>query len=267
MKLKTTKLSNFDNLELKEATFKNLNFPDHFHDTYSIGLIKEGVEKVTVNNQTLISTTNSIVIINPFEIHSNSFYDNEKWTYHSLYLNKDIIDYFTKQQNLNKKISFQFKNIITDKSLYTQLTNFFISPTEKTEKKLTDIVTNLVVNHQEELVVKSKYYAKETDIINEIVAYFELYFSDKINIEKLSKKYKLSSSKLIRAFKAHTGLTPISYITLLKLNHSKKLIMQNQPIVQVALECGFYDQSHFTHYFLIFFGVSPLYFKKNNMTI
>ena len=86
-------------------------------------------------------------------------------------------------------------------------------------------------------------------------------------MEKLSKKYKLSSSKLIRAFKAHTGLTPISYITLLKLNHSKKLIMQNQPIVQVALECGFYDQSHFTHYFLIFFGVSPLYFKKNNMTI
>ncbi len=267
MKLKTTKLSDFDNLELKNATFQNRNFPNHFHDTYSIGLIKKGVEKVTINNQTLLATSNSVVIINPFEIHSNSFYDNEKWTYYSLYLNKDILKYCSKKQNLDNKPSFQFKNIITDKKLYHQLYNFHSNPTEKTENKLTEIVTQLVVNYQEEVDIKTKYYAKEINTINEIVAYFESYFFDKIKIDAMSKKYKLSSSQLIRAFKAHTGLTPISYVTLLKLNHSKKLILQNQSILHVALECGFYDQSHFTHYFLKFFGISPLNFKKNYVTL
>jgi AraC-like DNA-binding protein len=267
MKLRITKLHNFDSLELKEATFQNIAFPEHFHDTFSIGLIKEGIEKVTVNNRTLISTPNSIVIINPFEAHSNSFYDNEKWTYCSLYLNNEILKYTVKKQNLNQKQRFQFKNIIADNSLYNLLNGFHANPTEKTESKLTDIVTHLVVNHQEESDTKPKHYAKQANAVNEIVAYFNNSFREKINIDTISTKYKLSSYQLIRAFKAHTGLTPIGYITLLKLNYAKKLILQNQPIVQVALECGFYDQSHFTHSFLKFFGTSPLNFKKNSITV
>jgi AraC-like DNA-binding protein len=267
MKLKTTKLSNFDNLELKEATFQNVAFPDHFHDTYSIGLIKEGIEKVTVNNRTLLSTAGSIVIINPFEVHSNSFYDNEKWTYNSLYLNKDILKYCIKKQNINCKPTFHFKSLINDTELFQQLINFHSNPIDNTDYKLTEIITHLLANYQEELVTNNKYYTTETITINEIIAYFQNHFFDKIKIDTLSKKYKLNTSQLIRAFKAHTGLTPISYILLLKLNHSKKLILQNQSIVQVALDCGFYDQSHFNHYFFKFFGITPINFRKNCVVI
>jgi AraC-like DNA-binding protein len=263
MNLKTTKLSKFDSLELKEATFQNLSFPSHFHDTYSIGFIKEGVERVTINNQTLLATANSIVIINPFEVHSNSFYNNDKLTYQSMYLNKDILKFFASKLNLESKDEFHFKNLLFDSHILNELKCLHTNPDLNTQNKLSSIIYNLILKHQNLLKHKINSYVKDATIIEELIAKFNNNFMDKVDIQKISKTYQLSSSQLIRAFKAHTGLTPISYITLLRLNHSKKLILNNQSMVQVALECGFYDQSHFTHSFSKFFGISPLKYRKN----
>jgi len=266
MWIKTTHLSDFDNLELKEATFQNQVFPMHFHDSLSIGLIREGIEKITLGNSTLLAKTNSIVIFNPYEVHSNSFFDADKWTYCSLYLNPEVLRFFAGRANFSWKDSLQFQNLIEDPVFFKMILNFHFGTELDRGKALQEIIKTLVFRYQKEPENKSMAYRDDIEIVNEVVKRFNLKFSDKINIDSISKEFKLSTSRFIRAFKAHTGLTPISYIILLRLNHSKTLILKNLPLVQVSLECGFFDQSHFIHYFQKFFGISPLHFKRNHQT-
>ena len=57
------KIDILDGLELKEATFKHKHFPTHFHETYSIGVIKNGIENLKIKNNNYIATPKTIVII------------------------------------------------------------------------------------------------------------------------------------------------------------------------------------------------------------
>jgi AraC-like DNA-binding protein len=90
---------------------------------------------------------------------------------------------------------------------------------------------------------------------------------DKINIDRMAKKYNKTSFQLIRAFKAHTGLTPIAYLILIRLNKAKKLLASGNTLIDTALECGFFDQSHFTNCFKKYFGVSPKQYTENHSNL
>jgi hypothetical protein len=104
------KIDILDGLELKEATFKHKHFPTHFHETYSIGVIKNGIENLKIKNNNYIATPKTIVIINKYELHSNSFYNNENWTYQTINLNSDALSFLSKEINQKTDKNFVFKN-------------------------------------------------------------------------------------------------------------------------------------------------------------
>ena len=106
------KIDILDGLELKEATFKHKHFPTHFHETYSIGVIKNGIENLKIKNNNYIATPKTIVIINKYELHSNSFYNNENWTYQTINLNSDALSFLSKEINQKTDKNFVFKNLI-----------------------------------------------------------------------------------------------------------------------------------------------------------
>lgn len=263
MTIKTTKLSILGGVELKEASFQNKRFPTHFHDTFSIGIIKEGIENITINNKNLITPSKSIVVVNEYEAHSNQYFDTDKWTYLTIYLDIDVLKYINRENNLPQKASFRFQNIIHDEVLFSQLLGLHKNEGLGNEALLKDISRKLLTKYLQETDVTKQYYQKNESQIEEAKAFFSNNYFEKINIAEYATKHTMSGFQFIRAFKAQTGLTPISYITLLRLNQAKKLIIQNTPIVEVALDCGFYDQSHFTNNFTKFFGISPLVYKHS----
>jgi AraC family transcriptional regulator len=47
-----------------------------------------------------------------------------------------------------------------------------------------------------------------------------------------------------------------------RLEQAKKLIVETEfPLAQIALECGFSDQSHFSRRFLQYVGATPRSFR------
>lgn len=65
-----------------------------------------------------------------------------------------------------------------------------------------------------------------------------------------------------RMFRKETGMTPVSYLNHLRLEHAKKLLDQQQTtgytIGEIALMCGFYDPRYFTRLFTRHAGASPM---------
>ena len=263
MTVKTTKLSIVGGIEMKEATFQNKSFPTHFHDTYSIGVIKEGIENITINNKKLITPSKSVVIINQYEAHSYQYFDTDKWTYLTIYLDIDALEYLNRVNDLPQKDSYRFQNIINDDVLYSQLLSFHRNESQDNEELLMKISRRLLTKYLQESDATKRYYQQKETQIEEAKDFFSQNYFEKINITDYANEHKMSGFQFIRAFKAQTGLTPISYITLLRLNQAKRLIIENAPIVKVALDCGFYDQSHLTNNFTKFFGISPLVYKHS----
>lgn len=70
----------------------------------------------------------------------------------------------------------------------------------------------------------------------------------------------------IRAeFKKMIGLSPIGYMTKLRVEHAKKLFQiygSSLTVAQVAEVCGFEDPIYFSRRFKQFIGVSPAEYKK-----
>lgn len=265
MEIKTTKLSIFDGLELKEATFRKQCFPSHFHDSYSIGIIEHGLERLAFNDKEILAHANTVVIINPYDIHANSYYDNDSWKYRTMYVSIDAMKHVQQQMGLNTANEIWFpKQTIDDVNLYMLLLNFHNAPAIQKQILLQQILYYLISRY-----AKKKPHADEAvkhAALQDAAYFIREHYNNKLPLDELASRFGMDKYKFIRLFKKQTGLTPVSYTLLERINKAKLLIAQNMPIVEVALETGFYDQSHFIHCFKKYIGVAPLRYKQGIIT-
>lgn len=77
-------------------------------------------------------------------------------------------------------------------------------------------------------------------------------------IIELSKQIALNEFKLKRAFKEYFGTTIYGYVTRLRMEEARRLILdEKKTIGQVAAAVGFNHQSHLTDAFKRYFGILP----------
>jgi len=79
-----------------------------------------------------------------------------------------------------------------------------------------------------------------------------------VTVKELAEECGLSVSHFSRAFRASAGMAPHAWLTQRRIEESKQLLARTaNSLLQIALACGFADQSHFTHVFTRHAGVSP----------
>ena len=83
-------------------------------------------------------------------------------------------------------------------------------------------------------------------------------FNDVPGVAELASMCDLSRSHFVRAFKQTMGLPPHRWLLLQRIKQARLLLQDsNMQVSEVALECGFADQSHLTRVFTKAVGVSP----------
>jgi transcriptional regulator GlxA family with amidase domain len=82
--------------------------------------------------------------------------------------------------------------------------------------------------------------------------------STKLSLDSLAKLAQMSPRGLTKAFKQHTGLTPLAYQRRLRLELATQLM--NNPsmtLEAIAEQCGFEDPRHFRRLWNMYYGVAP----------
>lgn len=102
------------------------------------------------------------------------------------------------------------------------------------------------------------------EIIDYVILYIRSHYMDDVDFSELSSRFGFSSAYLTKLFSKHVGNTPLKYLTDIRIQEAKHLLLNtNLPIREVGAKVGYPDQFHFSKTFRKLTGVNPTAYRQN----
>ncbi|MFA9239294.1 MAG: AraC family transcriptional regulator [Candidatus Paceibacteria bacterium] len=228
----------------------------HIHEELTITAIKKGSLNLIFNDTTFELVPNEIAIINSDIPHCATTNEISKDGY-VLYLKKEYL------KNINLNFN-SFYEIIKQKNIYKSfiklcdcLLDKKVSLIEKEEIFYSFCLTFFSFEQ------KQTNEQTESILATNIKKYLDENYLEEFILDDLAKSFDLSVVHLIRVFKKEFGLPIHSYILNKKVHFAKELLSSNLPIIEVAQNSGFFDQSHLNRSFKRIFQITPKEYQNN----
>ncbi|WP_194841387.1 response regulator transcription factor [Salinibacillus xinjiangensis] len=111
--------------------------------------------------------------------------------------------------------------------------------------------------------IDEKEQTKESSSILEIKNYLDGHFHERITLDILAKKFYLSPQYISNRFKAQYGISIVEYVTKLKIEKAKQLLMKtSKSILDIAYELGFSNENYFSKVFKKYVQLSPKNYRE-----
>jgi AraC family transcriptional regulator len=102
--------------------------------------------------------------------------------------------------------------------------------------------------------------------LQKVLAYMAERMAEDIPVVELADACAMSESHFSREFHKSVGMPPHQYLMKLRIERARELLMESEArIIDVALELGFTNASHFARAFARRYGVAPAAFRQLNI--
>lgn len=109
----------------------------------------------------------------------------------------------------------------------------------------------------------SNNYQHHQTIIQNVLKYIDLHFSENLRIEDMAKLSAMSQSYFCYFFKLFVGRTFTQYLIDKRIEYAKTLLSQsNLSVTQIAFDAGFNSMNHFIRTFRLYNQISPGQYRK-----
>lgn len=99
--------------------------------------------------------------------------------------------------------------------------------------------------------------------VNKIKQEVRLSPEKKYSIDEVSNSLYLHPNYFVRKFKSITGHTFVEFLLRQRISKGIDLMLHSsKSLTEIAIESGFYDQSHFIRHFKRFLGTTPYHYRK-----
>lgn len=100
--------------------------------------------------------------------------------------------------------------------------------------------------------------------LRRVLEYINIHLEQDIQLTDLAEAADMSQCYFASLFKQSMGVTPWQYVVQQRIERSKVLLRQgNNSIVEIAFQCGFNSQSHFTQQFRKLTGFTPKMYRNS----
>ncbi len=239
-------------------------FPDHFHETmYAIGVMEQGGSYcLGLQRPEAFVAPGELALIAPGQVHSGQPRPGHSNTYRMVYLGVEQLRRLAGELTEKDPDYPMFDCLILPDpqawGLMRCLSRLVLEPgAEPLEKDslCTAAFSRLLDEHA--LLGRGIRAGNEDRAVARAKEFLDANLADKLSLEQVAGAAGLSRYHFLRVFKRAVGLSPHQYRTQRRVELARTLLKRGLPIVQVAQECGFTDQAHFTHVFRKTTGVTP----------
>ncbi|NJM63419.1 MAG: helix-turn-helix domain-containing protein [Oscillatoriales cyanobacterium RU_3_3] len=99
--------------------------------------------------------------------------------------------------------------------------------------------------------------------LQQAIDYIQANLDQKLSLEAIAQQLNMSVYHFCDLFKQSTGIAPYKYVLQQRVERAKQLLKdEERAIVDIALECGFANQTHLNKHFRKFTGTTPKAYRK-----
>ncbi|MDL4842060.1 helix-turn-helix transcriptional regulator [Aquibacillus rhizosphaerae] len=273
------------NYELKG---RNVDIPLHSHQEYEIFLFHKGTCRYLIHNQIYDLIPGDILLMDGLALHKPNLPAHSDYVRSHIHFNPQTIMPLLEALNASHLLE-AFERLHhclirpTDSIISNQIASVIkcmqeISKDENrtdAEKKMelkVLLVEILIMVNRIGLADSTMHLSEKNEKAihaENIAAYIQQYFSEKLTIEKIADDLNLSKSYVSHVFKEMSGYTVMEYVMACRLQQVQYLLEAepDKALKDIAYQTGFESISHFSRYFKSKIGVTPREYRRERLKI
>lgn len=247
----------YPGIERIQAQFRGDAFDLHRHDTYALGVTMRGVQTFRYRGERRYSQPGRVIILHPDELHDGGAATEDGLVYRMLYLEPSVL--FQCLEAARIGLPFVDDPIVED----DRLAGLLLAALGELDRELDELfVDDFVSRLADGLVQHARLPQRPLGSIawgqaKAAREYLEAHVTRGVRSQELEQITGLDRFALARHFRAAFATSPHRFLLMRRLQQAKALIVEGEPIAEVAAATGFADQSHLTRHFKKAFGIAP----------
>ncbi len=259
----------YDSSGLKMLKWINLPpnkllFNMHWHERMELILVTSGYFHFRIRNYETTLKAGQLAIIPPGQLHygmseeSHVSMSNIMFDVNSFYNRLPITERFLKpivEQKVNfvpwtenPEILAHVNSLLADTHPSDSLS--LLSKTGKLYELIALLYRHCLIEEESDFTPQNQF--------QDVLDYINKHYDEDISSADLSKRFGYSEGYFCRHFKIITGLSPMIYIRILRLEKAMEMLAnENLSFGEIATRCGFSNANYFTRCFKSHFNMTP----------
>ncbi|WFD08883.1 response regulator transcription factor [Tepidibacter hydrothermalis] len=252
------------------GSFKHAVESIHTHPSYMFVLTFNDQVSFKIDDKEIVTQPGRLIAISPFIVHQEIYLDHSP-RYIAIFIDKEFFDSQLKEYNLEEIKTFKGDFIQIPQGFQSLIKEFMIEADNRLqgwEQVMSSLNVRIIHSIIRSLIGLKHNVGQITSRldINRTVEYMYDHMGQKLTIEDISSFANMSSSHFTRVFKKEMGQTVIDYLTDIRLEKVKHLLMLGEKsITEIGFECGFSSTSYLSTVFQKRFGQSPSEYRRSFM--
>ena len=240
------------------------DFPAHFHEYYVIGFLEDGARRMWCRDSVCDLGPGDLVLLNPRDSHRCAPVDGTPLDYRAFNIRPEIMERLCAGVTGRPGLPRFTRNTVPGSDAACSLRSLYrmvagrASRLEK-EEALCFLLEQVLREHTVSLLPEAETASVP---IQALCGYMEAHYQENITLDRLAAMTPFSKSYMLRSFTRQVGVSPYRYLQTVRLNRARSFLERGIPPAEAAVMAGFSDQSHFTHFFKDFTGLTPKQYQR-----
>ena len=244
-------------VELYRAHIVRHAFQPHAHDAFGLGAIESGVERFRYLGAEHLAPPDSIVLMNPDELHTGRAESEDGWRYRMIYVDPELVE------DVSGERGWWFDDVVRHDVPGARCVTQLLDRLWQAHEPLAfdSLLFSLLAELRKHACVP-RATTTRGQRFGVVVDYLHAHLSRRLSLDELASVAGLSSFHFLRSFQKQYHVTPQQMLMALRLGEAKRLLASGEPPSQVAAATGLADQAHLTHAFAQRYGVTPARYQR-----
>ena len=253
-------------VELYRAHIVRYAFDPHTHEAFGLGTIESGVERFRYRGGEHLASADTLVLMNPDELHTGRAETEQGWSYRMVYLDAAALE------EVSGERGWWFAQPTAHDPLRAQQVSRWLAAmwdapdALASDSALFELLQLLRPHARIGMPCAAPVGITADASLARAFALMHDEYASELTLERLAREAGLSPFHFLRRFKQRYHATPHQMLMALRLFRAKQQLAAGDRPAEVASAVGLVDQAHLTRRFARMYGVTPARYQAQLRT-
>lgn len=253
-------------VELYQAHIVRHAFEPHTHEAFGLGAIESGVERFRYRGSEHLAPRDTLVLMNPDELHTGRAETAHGWRYRMVYLDAALLE------EISGERGWWFADAVgrdapRARRVGSLLQAMWAAPDglafDSALSALVDTLRPFARGTRDEgRRTAPRFASRAGSRFDPVLALIRARLGESLTLDELAGAAGLSPFHFLREFKRAHHATPRQMLMALRLFDAKERLAAGEAPAAVAAASGLADQAHLTRAFARRYGVTPARYQQ-----